>query len=265
MFKSKARLTAKFLLTALPLLAGASCLAQSGPMQFADVGVSSSALPEAPVPRPGVQAPARARLGHWTLDQLDSGWNGPQTKWDVSINPGETPHPYSAKDKIKYALREEFDLSSVFTAAYSGGYEHLRDTDPHYGSDSAAFGERVGAAAFRQGVYRIFGDGLLPALTHEDPRYYRVRDGNVWHRSLGSIEQIVIRHRDDGSQGIGYAELAGHVMAEGLPLTFYPRRSSQATVAVFGFCSALGADGATKLAREFLPDLFRAVGLNPGR
>ncbi len=218
-------------------------------------------LPDAPVPQREQGTITAPRLGDRLLNELDPGSRGVAKKWDVTINKGVTVQPFSRRDKLHYAALLELDPTAVFTAAYSAGYEQLRDANPHYGTDSAAFGERFGAAAFRQGVNRIFGDGVFPALTHEDPRYYRVADGSLWHRASGSAVQTLIRHRDDGTVGINYSGIGGHMLSEGLPITFYPQRSAKATVVLGSFGTALLADAGLKLFREFLPDVFEATGL----
>ncbi len=215
-------------------------------------------LPDAPAPRVEPGTADHPRLGDRLLNEFDPGSRGVAKKWDVTINKGVKVQPFSKTDKVHYAALLELDPTAIFTAAYSAGYEQLRDVDPHFGTDSAAFGERFGAAAFRQGVNRIFGDGIFPAVTGEDPRYYRVADGSLWHRSSQAAVQTLVRHRDDGTIGINYSGLAGHALAEGLPITFYPQRSAKATVVLGSFGTALLADAGLKLFREFLPDLFAA-------
>ena len=222
---------------------------------------SAAGLPDAPAPRVEPGTSNNPRLGDRLLNELDPGSRGVAKKWDVTINKGVKVQPFSRLDKLHYALLLEIDPTAIITAAYSAGYEQLRDANPHYGTDSAAFGERFGAAAFRQGVNRIFGDGVFPALTGQDPRYYRVADGGLWHRASRSAVQTLVRHRDDGTQGINYSGIAGHALAEGLPITFYPQRSAKATVVLGSFGTALLADAGLKLFREFLPDVFEGTHL----
>ena len=222
---------------------------------------AAETLPDGPEPQREPGTTNNPRLGERILNELDPGSRGVAKKWDVTINKGVVVQPFSKRDKLHYAALLEVSPTSLFTAAYSAGYEHLRDTDPHFGSDRAGFGERFGAASFRQGVNRIFGDGVFPALLHEDPRYYRVAEGSLWHRSSRSAVQTLIRSRDDGTKGINYSGIAGHALSEGLPITFYPQKSAKATVVLGSFGTALLADAGLKLFREFLPDVFEATRL----
>jgi hypothetical protein len=269
MFKTKLCLYATVAVS-VAVLPAACLFGEAGPVPPATAaGVSSSSsnnaaqLPDAPSPQPNGESRHGAGLVDDLLNEVDPGYDGVAGKWDVTINHGERVQPFTALDKIHYAWTEENDPASLFTASLAAGYEHLRDSDPHFGTDSAGFGERLGAAAFRQGVNRMFGDGFLPALTHEDPRYYRIGEGSITHRGLRSVEQTLIRHRDNGTVGINYSGLAGHAMADGLPITFYPQVSAKADVALKGFGTSLAADAGLKLVREFLPDLFQSMGFHP--
>ena len=265
MFKSKSCLWAALIVVSVAVAPSTAAFAENGAASAGPTpAVSSSssaeaALPDAPQPN-GERRKGAGLVDH-LLNEVDPGYDGVASKWDVTINKGVRVQPFTAGDKIHYAFIEEADPASLFTASLAAGYEHLRDADPHFGTDSAGFGERFGAAAFRQGVNRMFGDGFFPALTHEDPRYYRVADGSLMHRAVGSVEQTLIRHRDNGTEGINYSGLAGHALADGLPITFYPQVSAKADVALKGFGTSLAADAGLKLMREFLPDLFQAMGL----
>ena len=67
------------------------------------------------------------------------------------------------------------------------------NTDPKYGHDAGAFGEKFGAAMLRSASVRVFSDGILAAAFHQDPRYYRIGQGSIVHRGLLSARQAMIR------------------------------------------------------------------------
>lgn len=259
-------LTALMFLTLIPL----KSFAAESP-----ISTSAVTLPDAPTPRndsdaknapspTGDQVPAKgATLSERFLNEVDPGYLHVGDKWDVTINRGEIVRPFTRIDKLHYSLEEEWSPFTIFEAAWSAGYEQLRDGVPHFGNNEPAYGERYGAAVFRQGTYRLFGDGVFPALTHEDPRYYRVAEGSLGHRALLSVLQVVVAHKDDGSMGPNYSTLAGEVVSNSLPLTFYPQRDQHASVIVTGVAFSLLDDAGLKLLREFLPDAFRAVKLIP--
>ena len=235
----------------------------------------ADALPDAPVPQPGIgdidnvtskgdQRPARgAGIAQRFLNEVDPGYLHVGDKWDVTINKGEIVRPFTPLDKVHYAWEEEWSPFTIFQGAWSAGYEQLRNGNPKYGSDSGAYGDRFGAAMFRQGTYRLFGDGVFPALLHEDPRYYRVAEGSFWFRATHSARQVFWGHQDDGSRGVNYSTVLGEVVSNMLPLPFYPAKSVTTRTTLISIGLSLADDAALKLWREFLPDMFQAVGWIP--
>jgi hypothetical protein len=191
-------------------------------------------------------APATHKAGRGLL---------PASRGVVELYRGEVVPPLEAREKMVYWLREEFSPTSMLPTVMSAGFEQLADTDPKYGSDSAAFGERLGAAAVRGASMRFFSDSLLPTMTHEDPRYFRMAHGRKGLRGLYAAERIFINRRDDGSLGFNYSAIVGHAMASALTMAYYPGPSANAGVAAktFGF-SLLGLAGG-HLFTEFWPDV----------
>lgn len=182
-------------------------------------------------------------------------------KWSDIVEPGEKVPPLYAKDKLLFPIHEELRLSGWFSAFFSSGWEQLRDSDPRYGVDSGAYGQRLGAAAIRDLSMRTFSDGVLPALLHEDPRYYRKADGSIMQRGLYAAERVFVGQRDSGASGFNTSVIVGHGMASALTMAYYPDKSSNAKVVftTWGF-SLLGEAGGN-IWSEFWPDtrkrLFR--------
>jgi hypothetical protein len=179
----------------------------------------------------------------------------PASRGVTEVYRGERVPPLDTSDKMLYWLREEASPASWFSTFASAGFEQWVDTDPKYGSDSAAFGERLGAAALRGASMRFFSDSLMPTITHEDPRYFRMAHGRKGLRGLYAAERVFVNQRDDGSQGFNYSAVVGHAMASALTMAYYPGPSVSGRVVAktYGF-SLLGLTGG-HLFTEFWPDV----------
>ncbi len=182
-------------------------------------------------------------------------------KWDIIINPGEQAQPLTARDKVLYATHEQVQPYVLFPALVSGAFGYVRGTDPKYGTDLGGFGERFGAGMLRGATDRFTGDGLLAALFHQDPRFYREGEGNgsILHRGLGAARQTMLRRNDDGQERINASGILGHAVANFVALAYYPSASQHASVALRGFGIAVAADAGSKQFLEFGPDLLGLV------
>ena len=94
-----------------------------------------------------------------------------------TIPPEYQAQPLDAYGKLKYSVHEMLDPVSIFPAAISASWGNINNSDPKYGTDAGAWGQRFGAAAVRQASFRFLSDGVFPIMTKEDPRYYRLGSG----------------------------------------------------------------------------------------
>jgi len=194
-------------------------------------------LPDAPAPHAAAHAGAPASRG------------------TGSVYRGEQVAPLDAREKMVYWLREEVSPMSLFPTFAGAAIEQAGDMDPKYGTDSAAFGERLGAAALRGASMRFFSDSLLPTITHEDPRYFRMAHGPKAQRGLYAAERVFVGRRDDGSEGFNYSAVLGHAMASTLVLAYYPDPSANGRVVAKTFGLSLAGLAGGHLFTEFWPDV----------
>jgi len=208
---------------------------------------SAKPLPNAPSPQTIQRADAIHPSFHPTRTSAPS-------KWDAVVDPGEQIPPLTSRDKMLYWIQADTHLVSWYPTLLSAGWEQLIDGHPKYGSDSAAFGERLGATVLRENSARFFSNSLLPVVTHEDPRYYRKAYGPIKARGVYAAERVFVSRRDDGSSGFNASLVLGNLAASALTPTYYPAPSANARVVVTSWLlSFLGSAGGN-LFQEFWPD-----------
>ena len=178
-------------------------------------------------------------------------------KWAQFVDPGERIVPLYAHDKWNFWLHEETAWYSLGPAFISAGYGQLSDT-PDYGSDSGAFGERLGAAVIRQATMRFLCSSMFPVITHEDPRYYRKATGGYGGRAAWAAERAFVTQNDDGSHGFNYSNIFGHLAASALTPAYYPDKSANAHVAMETWATSIAGSAGNNLFLEFVPDAFNA-------
>jgi hypothetical protein len=181
----------------------------------------------------------------------------PQRKYAQTIEPGRQAQELSGADKIVLSFGEVARPITLLPALYSASYEQLFNTDPKYGHDAGAFGEKFGASMLRSASVRVFSDGLLAAAFHQDPRYYRIGEGSIIRRGLLSARQSLIRRGDNGNNQFNYSGIGGRAAAAALVVTYYPEPSVTARVVGLTFASSIATDAGGNLVLEFLPNIIR--------
>lgn len=171
-----------------------------------------------------------------------------------TIFPGETAHHLNLREKFLYAGRQMVEPINLLPALYSGVESQYLNSDPKYGTDTDALEQRFGAAVAREDSDRLFTDAVMPALLHEDPRYYRLGESssNV-RRTVYALEQVFIARNDQGKEVPNYAGFLGRGMAVGLSMVYYPSGSRNGGAALREFGGSIEGLAAFDLLREFVP------------
>ncbi|MGA8108353.1 MAG: hypothetical protein WBD46_18420 [Acidobacteriaceae bacterium] len=229
----------------------------------------SRSLPDAPLPRTALHRPPGP------LQQIpqpqSSSQNPPakaspeaaspiehapfeERKWSQYVDPGERIPPLYARDKWVFWLHQEARVPAAFPALVSAGFGQLTGS-PDYGSDSEAFGDRMGAALLRQASMRFFCNSAFPVLLHEDPRYFRKASGSYKSRIGWAAERAFVIQRDDGSHGFNNSDIFGHLAASALTPTYYPHPSANAGVVFETWGTSIAGDVGNNMFLEFWPDV----------
>jgi hypothetical protein len=217
----------------------------------------AAALPEAPQPRPQSQSQPPAKNFASSNQQTAFSPLPPARRFAQVIEPGQTQYKFTAPDKLVFSFTEVARPITLIPGLYSASYEQLFNTDPKYGKDSGAFGEKLGAAMLRSASVRVFSDGIFAGAFHQDPRYYRIANGSFIRRTLLSARQAVIRRGDDGADQFNYSGIAGRAVAAALVVTYYPEPSVTARVVSLTFLTSIATDAGGNLVLEFFPNVAR--------
>jgi hypothetical protein len=217
-------------------------------------------VPDAPQPQSQAQPPAQ-NFAPSAQPATAFSPLPPARRFAQVIEPGQTEYQFTAPDKLVFSFTEVARPFTLFPALYSASYEQLFNTDPKYGKDAGAFGEKFGASMLRSASVRVLSDGVFAGAFHQDPRYYRVAHGNIFHRSLLSAEQALIRRGDDGENQFNYSGIAGRAVAAALVVTYYPQPSVNARVVSLTFLTSIATDAGGNLVLEFLPDIIHKVSI----
>jgi hypothetical protein len=211
---------------------------------FAAVSAPSQNLPDAPSPSSGPGVLPRHALHTYAT-----------SKWSGVVDPGEKVPPLYARDKMMFWVHEDMSPIGWAPGLLLAGWSQLFVTDPDYGSDSAAFGKRVGATVLRDSSMRFFSDSLIPTLAHEDPRYFRKAYGGIGERGVYAAERVFVDQRDDGSRGFNFSDTLGHLAGAALTPTYYPARSANGRVVMTTWALSLAGDAGGNIFAEFWPDI----------
>lgn len=117
--------------------------------------------------------------------------------------------PLNAKQKVKLSFHSLLDPFTPLEAAAAAGGEQIANLEPGYGSGATGYGKRYGAAYADIFVSRVVGDGLYPALFHQDPRYFYRGTGSTVSRMWYAARSAFVARGDNGHWQPNYSSMLG--------------------------------------------------------
>ena len=186
----------------------------------------------------------------------------PASRRELTIWPGQTAPRLSAHDKVILGFRESVSLFSVVGWIGSTGYGQLVNGSPNYGTDSGAFGERLGANAIHGISHNIIGNSFFAPLFHEDPRYYKMGKGhNIVKRSGYALTRVFVTRSDDGLARPNYSLISGNIAGAALTNAYFPDANHGAAETAKIFGTSMVGSTVGFIVTEFLDDALQIVHL----
>jgi len=161
--------------------------------------------------------------------------------------------------KIRLAFRSSIDPVTFAAAFLVAGY-HEADNDVGFGWGPKGYAQRAGAAYLDTFDSNMIGNGILPALLHQDPRYFRLGHGSIPHRLLyATAAAFVCKHDNTGKWEPNYSNVLGNVATGAISNLYYPGSNSGVGLTISNgmIVTAEGAFGA--MFQEFWPDISRKL------
>ena len=192
--------------------------------------------------------------------------SGQQTKrilWIIpnfrSVSTNTYLPPQSFKEKFWLATQDSFDYSSFIYEGLLSGAAMAQKSEPSFGQGASGYGLYF-AHTFADGtIENYMVETIVPTFTKEDPRYYTLGKGGFFKRSGYAVSRLFITRRDSGDKTFNFSEVVGAGAAGGISNLYYPAESNVWVKTYQRWTSQVIQDGVSNLAKEFWPDVNRAL------
>ena len=175
-----------------------------------------------------------------------------------AMSPRENYFPMTPDEKIGFYLQSTVGHMSIFTSAFSAGYNQAIDSVPEWGRGLDGYGKRFASSISQKAIGNTVNSSLKILLS-EDPRYfYADRDG-VRYRTFYALGQILIAHRDSGDTRPNYSWFIGTASGVYASRQWRPENRRTATDYIMGAVAAVAAESAKNVFMEFWPDIKKKL------
>jgi hypothetical protein len=254
--------------TALPSAKEQTALAVPEAPQPQNTGTSTSSEPP---PEPSAKAPVitqsdAEKAREEQREQAEKDLKAEEKQRLLGIMPqfqtviGGKAVPLTARQKWSLASHTAIDPFYIgYAFVVGGGFSELDDSHQGYHWGAAGYFKRVGANYADNIDGALIGNGLLPILLHQDPRYFRAGTGSFGHRFLHAALSTVVCRGDNGHKQANVSNVLGNFISGAISNAYYPadERGMSLTIENGLEVTALGAIGGQLL--EFGPDINRLL------
>jgi hypothetical protein len=231
----------------------------------------SGASPEAPASEPaaaeapaasGNAAPVEPDPAYVVKKKKEEPVEGEQTKrmmWVVpnfaAVSADTEAERLNARGKFVLAFHDSMDYSGFTWTAIISGQAMATRSDPELGHGMAGYG-RYYWRAFADGVSgTFFTEAIVPAITHEDPRYYTKGHGGFFRRMGYALSRTVVTRTDSGGMTFNVAEVVGNLAEAGLSNAYYPPEERGLKQTGRDWSMQMESAAVNNIAKEFWPDI----------
>ena len=167
--------------------------------------------------------------------------------------------PLSTKGKFKLAADSSFDPYTFPFIGFIALVGQAENSEPSYGQGLKGYAKRYGTSYGDAIIGTFMTTSVAPSLLHEDPRYFQLGSGSVFHRIGYAVSRILITRTDSGSHQFNYSEIGGNLVAAGISNLYHPAedRTLSNTLSVWG--TDVMWDAVANEAKEFWPDIRRKL------
>lgn len=163
--------------------------------------------------------------------------------------------PLTARRKMYIAVRDSFDWPSYFVGGAFALLYQLEDSNPSFGQGLKGYAHRYATAQSDQIIGNMLVEGTLPALLHEDPRYFRLGSGaSGWKRFRYAATRVVITRADSGGKRFNTSEILGNTLVGVIGNAYYPDNRTVYDTFQRAY-TQIATDAFSNVLKEFWPDI----------
>jgi hypothetical protein len=174
-----------------------------------------------------------------------------------SVSPGEIPPPPTVREKFITTSLDNFDYSALIFSGLIAADSMAGKATPEFHQGMAGYGRYYWHTLADQSIENYFVEFIIPAVNHEDSRYYAMgkRNGGFIKRAGYSLSRVVVTRSDSGKPMFNYGEVLGSAMAVSASTFYYPSQERTAEKGLRNWGLDMSYDAVTFMFHEFWPDI----------
>lgn len=167
--------------------------------------------------------------------------------------------PLGTKGKFMLAVDSSFDPYTFPFIGFIALIGQAENSEPSYGQGLKGYAKRYGTSYGDAIIGTFMTTSVAPSLLHQDPRYFQLGTGSIFHRSMYSVSRIFVTRTDSGGRQFNYSEIGGNLVAAGISNIYHPAQDRTLSNTMSVWATDVLWDAVADEAKEFWPDIRRRL------
>lgn len=175
-----------------------------------------------------------------------------------TVNPMDVYEPLTTRQKFTIAMKYTFDWPNYIVSGAFAGLYQFQNENPSFGQGLKGYAHRYGTSYIDQSIENLMTEAALPALLHEDPRYFRKVNGSSKSRTWYALTRVLVTRTDADGRRFNFSEVLGTGVMASVGNAYYPENRG-AVDTLERMSMQIGADSLSNVLKEFWPDVKRRL------
>lgn len=172
---------------------------------------------------------------------------------------GAEIEPLTSGEKAWLAAHNLLDPFNFVTIGGEAAISVAANSHSGYGPGFPGWGRYMAVSFTQDTTGEFFDTFAIPALTHQDPRYFRMPDATIKRRIVHALAQSFWTRSDSGSGIPNYGVLGGFAIDDAIGNLYVPGQRTNVRSTVDRYLVGLATAPSGNFVVEFLPDVARRI------
>jgi hypothetical protein len=173
----------------------------------------------------------------------------------TSVERGQQAPPLTKTATFEMASAGAFDKVVYPFTAFTAGVAQLQGQEPEWGFGWGGYGKRYAMGFADNTLASFMTTAVAPTLLRQDPRYFVLGQGGVWHRTGYALSRTFVTRSRSGHAQFNFSDIFGNGVAAEIMNGYHPVEDRRLSATMNRWGLQVLYDTFTDVLKEFWPDI----------
>jgi hypothetical protein len=176
-----------------------------------------------------------------------------------TVEDGTTVSAITTKETFRMAALNSFDPYVFPFVGVIAALAQVENQEPSLGRGAGGYAVRYATSLADSSISSFLTTAIVPTLLKQDPRYFELREGSVWHRAGYAASRTFITKSRSGQTQFNLSGIGGNAVAAAVSNLYYPPEDRSSTQTLTRWGMQVMWDAVANELKEFWPDIRRKI------